>query len=80
MTDHPYPSGWLEKLPRYGYDASLCPKCGEKSTVIKTGRTAGDQLVRYRICTDCGWKFKTVELYCGSETVALQYRRKEKTT
>ena len=67
----------MEKLPSYGYDASLCPDCGEKSTVIKTGRASGNQLVRYRACPECLRKFKTVELYCFGDKAALKYDRKE---
>ena len=77
MTVEPTAEGWMEKLPSYGYDASLCPDCGEKSTVIKTGRASGNQLVRYRTCPECLRKFKTVELYCFGDKAALQYGRKE---
>lgn len=71
-------SPWLEQLPRPGYDASMCPGCGGKSIVQKTGSNAGGQLVRYRVCEECGCRYKTVELLCVGDRVALNYRRKEK--
>ncbi len=68
-------AAWLEKLPRPGYDASLCPACGGKSGVTKTGVNISHQLMRYRACQECGYGFKTVELLCTGDKAVLNYRR-----
>lgn len=70
-------AAWLEKLPRPGYNASLCPACGGNSEVQKTGTNISGQLMRYRVCKVCGYRFKTVELLFVEDKVALNFRRQD---
>lgn len=38
-----------------------CPNCGESTEVYCT-RTNDDDVIRYRRCTVCKYRFKTVEV------------------
>ncbi len=70
-------AAWLEPLPRQGDDASLCPRCQERSVVMKTAKNAAGLLIRYRTCIECGLRYTTVELICFGSEVSL--RDKERT-
>lgn len=53
-----------------------CPICGGKSNVYWSAAVDnGSQINRRRMCTECGWKFRTVEVECGEEEVTgIRYR------
>lgn len=38
-----------------------CPACGYWETQVQNVRNMGDQVKRYRICMNCGYKFTTIE-------------------
>ena len=49
-----------------------CPRCGSHNgTIYKTRRT-GAEIIRYRMCDDCGKRIKTVEAL-GMEVVNGEY-------
>jgi predicted RNA-binding Zn-ribbon protein involved in translation (DUF1610 family) len=38
-----------------------CPRCGAVTRVLKTHCRTGLLILRYRRCTACGWRAKTIE-------------------
>lgn len=68
----PEHSGWTEPLPPLGDNAGECPKCQGNTTVWKTGTNRAELLIRYRVCNECGYKYKTVELLAFGNRVSLR--------
>jgi ribosomal protein L32 len=40
-----------------------CPNCGKEKTEIVDCRSRGDKKQRRRLCSDCGHRFNTTEMY-----------------
>lgn len=70
-------SGWTEPLPPLGDNAGECPKCQGDTTVWKTGTNRAELLIRYRVCNECGYKYKTVELLAFGNFVSLRNKEKK---
>ncbi len=70
-------AAWLEPLPRQGDDASECPRCQERSVVMKKAKNAAGLLIRYRVCNECGYKYRTVELLAFGNFVSLRNKEKK---
>lgn len=68
---------WLEKLPRTGDAANLCPACNGKSGVKSTRSNRAGLLIRYRVCENCNLCYKTVELLAFGNCVSLRNKEKK---
>ena len=40
-----------------------CPNCKSENVKINTTRQRVDRIIRYRLCKDCGYRFRTKEPY-----------------
>ena len=63
-------------LPKTGYDARLCPMCGGETRIGNMRIHADGYAVRYRKCTQCPYRYGTVELEYQLATPQLLHRRK----
>lgn len=45
------------------YAARMCPKCGASSNVYFVREMDNGNVIRRRVCTECGTRFETVETY-----------------
>ena len=69
----------FEALALDGYDASRCPRCGEKTTVTRTGPTRTGYLMRSRLCEHCNERYHTVEVDTGWAPRARPRQRRQMT-
>ncbi|GEM_PF-6761094 len=47
----------------------FCPACGTRTRVVKTSNNSG-QVVRLRFCEECGFNYRTKELFTRAEDAA----------
>ena len=67
---------WLEKLPKAGDAAELCPACNGNTTVKMSSSARSGLKIRYRVCESCNFRYKTVELLAFGKYVSLRDKTK----